>query len=153
MSTVNDICKYLNISDDNMSINEFYISTPPNSEDLDYLGDYDTDSYSASSDYESNFNYKSKNLRIRPLNSINRTDVSLILNFVSKIVNLMYRLTCNLRSNDEEINIYINDTKELIEVLKYPPAKYNLMKDKACSEILINAQAMKNNISENFKLT
>lgn len=153
MSPVNDICKYLNISDDEILIDDSDIDSPPNSISSKYLEGYKSDISDTSSSYESDSDYDFRDLRIKPLNSITRSDVSLILDFVAKIVDLMCRLTCNLKSNKEEMDIYINDTRELIKVLQHPPEKYSLMKDKACSEILINAQTMRDNISKDFKFT
>lgn len=157
MSPINDICKYLNISNDEILIDDVDIDSPPNSINSKYLEGYKSDvsdtssSYKSDSDSDSDYDFRS--LRIKPLNSLTRSDVSLILDFVAKIVDLMCRLTCNLRSNKEEIDIYIDDTRELTEVLQHPPEKYSLMKDKACGEILINAQTMKDNISKDLKFT
>ena len=150
MSVVKDIYKYLDIESDNIYTSDYDDSFPSITLDSGHYTDYEGD---ASSDSEASLNDNLRDFKVKPLDSLSRSDVSIILNFTSKIVSLMCRLTCNLKSDDDEVNIYINDTKELIEVLENPPEKYSLMKNKACSEILINAQAMKNSIVKGYDFT
>lgn len=128
---------------DAMYMSDYESSFPSVSLDSDSYAGYEGDT---SSDSEASLDNNPRNSGVKPLNSLSKSDISTILEFASKIVSLMCRLTCNLKSDDDEIDIYVNDIKEFVEVLDNPPERYGLMKNKACSEILINAQAMRNSI-------
>jgi hypothetical protein len=153
MSVVKDIYKHLDMdmdegnkiySDDDLPSVHFSSSS---------VGGYETDVSNdfnyTSSDYDTDDAIESP--ITRALNVIDMTEVKNILKFVSDIISLMCRLTCNSRSTSRERRSYIEDVNELMSILEDPPECRIVMKHKAYNEILANAQIMKDKVTEIIK--